>query len=322
MSSMVQREANDESTRPSALRRLVSRRAFEAASRKVEFGDFVLLLYVATFVRQYLWLVGSRQTAWALTVALTALVWLAHLWTKETAGERVPRRFWLVVALPLFVVYGMRAGLPDTSFDVLNYRLVNAERALGGWPLMQGDFFPAFYPLNPAPDMLLGITRRLLGYRLGTITNLLVLLWAGTILDRLLRPYVAGRWLRNLGVLLVLWTEHALFIVNNYMVDLLALPLLLLATEIALRPGDDGHERRDRVRLGLYLGAAVALKLLNLAYCIPVLLVYLYTSPKPARVGLKLAADAAWLAAAFALPLLPFTLFVWRETGNPVFPFY
>ncbi|MCA1592819.1 MAG: hypothetical protein LC754_09265, partial [Acidobacteria bacterium] len=40
------------------------------------------------------------------------------------------------------------------------------------------------------------------------------------------------------------------------------------------------------------------------------------------RVGLKLAADAAWLAAAFALPLLPFTLFVWRETGNPVFPFY
>jgi len=289
---------------------------------KVEFGDFVVLLYIAAFVRQFLWLIDNQVIAWVLTGALTVVLWLLHLTKKEFDDQKTPRQFWLVVALPLLLIFAMRAALPDTSFDVLNYRLVNAERGLSGWPFRDGDFFPAYYPLNPAPDMLLGIGRHLLGYRLGTITNLLVLLWVGTILEKFIRPYVGDRWLRSAGVLLILWTEHALFLVNNYMVDLLAIPLLLLATQIALQPDPSENTHGSGIRLGLYLGASIALKLLNLAYCIPIILVYFYALWRRKPVNLRLARAAAWLVIGSALPLLPYSIYIWRDTGNPVFPFF
>ena len=64
-----------------------------------------------------------------------------------------------------------------------------------------------------------------------------------------------------MGVLLILFTEHALFEINNYMVDLLALPLLLEATRLALREDDDGVRLgRDLTYGELLLGACVALK--------------------------------------------------------------
>lgn len=287
-----------------------------------EFGDFVVILFIAAFARQYLWLIDNQLIAWILTLTLTFLLWLLHIFHKESANEKTPWQFWLIVALPLFIVYGMRAAIPDTSFDVLNYRLVNGERGLTGWPFRANDFFPAFYPLNPTPDMLLGIGRHLLGYRLGTITNFLVLLWTGTILEKLVRPYVDNKWLRMSAVLLILWTEHTLFLVNNYMVDLLALPFLLLATRIALESNSDKQPNSTHFRLGLYLGASVCVKLLNLAYCIPIVVVYVYGILRRKRGGLKTVSDTGQLTLGFFLPLLPFTVYIWRATGNPMFPFY
>lgn len=314
--------ANADATANAAIRRAALRSAVLTVGHKAEFGDFVVLLYIAAFVRQFLWLIDNQVIAWVLTAALTVALWLLHLTKKELEDQKTPRQFWLIVAPPLLLIFAMRAALPDTSFDVLNYRLVNAERGLGGWPFRAGDFFPAFYPLNPAPDMLLGIGRHLLGYRLGTITNLLVLLWVGTILENFIRPYVVNRWLRSTGVLLILWTEHTLFLVNNYMVDLLAIPLLLLATQMALQPDTSENTQSTSIRLGLYLGASVALKLLNLAYCIPIILVYFYALLRRKRVSLRTARSAAWIAIGSALPLLPYSLYIWRDTGNPVFPFY
>src|SRR6185369_1921221 len=135
--------------------------------RKLELGDFVLLIYLAAFVRQWFWIVNQNALAWVLTVLVSLAIWYLHLSTKDDK-QKLPRQFWLVVALPLFVIYAMRAAFPDTSFDVLDYRLINSERALRGLPLISGDFFPVRFPFNPAPDMVTGISRHLLGYRLGT----------------------------------------------------------------------------------------------------------------------------------------------------------
>ena len=46
---------------------------------------------------------------------------------------------------------------------VLNHRLIQAERSLRGAQLAPGDFFPTIFPFNPAPDMLTGVFRHLLG---------------------------------------------------------------------------------------------------------------------------------------------------------------
>ena len=288
--------------------------------RNLDIGDAVILAYIAAFVRQYLWIIDSNSLSWVLTILVSVLVWFVHLRTKEHSTESTPFQFWLVVALPLFVIYAMRAAFPDTSFDVLDYRLISSERALRGFPLMAGDFFPSRFPFNPVPDMVTGISRHLLGYRLGTIINYLVLLWAGTILNRLIVPYVKRVWLRSLAVLLFLLTEHVVFVINNYMVDLLALPLLLEAARLSFTTRTSGHGNAT-VRTALFLGASVAFKLTNLAFATPILLVHAYNviraQPRP-----KLARNGLLLSLAFAAPLVPFTLFISRQTGNPVFPLY
>jgi hypothetical protein len=308
-------------------------RSLNSARHDLELGDAVILIYIAAFVRQYFWAIDNNFMAWTLTILVSLLIWFVHFRTKEHE-EGTPSQFWLVVALPLFLIYVMRAAFPDTSFDVLDYRLINAERALRSFPFLDGDFFPTRFPFNPAPDMVTGIFRHLLGYRLGTIINYLVVVWLGVILDRLLRPYIKSVWLRCMGVLFLLLTEHVLFLINNYMVDLLALPLLLEATRLALVNRGSKNGTRDTVRIALFLGASVAFKLTNLAFAAPILIVYAYklVSVRFARKMPALRVHSAsrqqllknslLLAFAFIAPLLPFTLYIYWQTGNPVFPLF
>src|SRR6185503_10676178 len=86
------------------------------------------------------------------------------------------------------------------------------------------------------------------GYRLGTIINWLVLVWAAQVADKLLRPFVKRVWLRSACVLIVFLAEHLLFEISTYMVDLLTLPLLLEATYLTLTVGADLSVRPQRGR--------------------------------------------------------------------------
>lgn len=298
---------------------------------RLELGDAVLLVYLAAFARQYSWWVDSNPLAWALVAAVSAPALWLYVSTREARAGTAPQ-FWLVVALPLLFVYALRVPFPDVSFDVLNYRLLHGERALGGPLFMPGDFFPSPLPFNPSPDIVTGIFRRLLGYRLGTVVNLLAMLWAAQVVDRFLRPHVRGAWLRSAGVLLVVLCEHTLFVVNNYMVDLLALPLILEAAYLTLRAGGEGREdegregdgrRGDAVRVAFLLGAAVAFKLTNLSVALALAPFYAHRflfKGRPA--GRRLAALLLASATVFLLPLLPYVVYIYMETGSPVFPVY
>ena len=317
---------------PSAL----ARRAREFAAR-FEFGDALLVFYFVIFVRQWFWGL-ENAAAWCLTFPLALACWYFYVSTKGEAGERPAASFWLVVALPLLFVYGLRAPFPDSAYDVWSLRLFHGERALRGFIYLPGEFFPTSAPFNPTPDMLTGLFRHLLGYRLGTIVNLLALVWAGTILERLLRPFVRGPRLRALCVLLALFAEHLLFEINNYMPDLLALPLMLEATRLVLDPeewkpasGADGSKstdelkrrRRAVVRVAFLVGAGVALKLSNGALAAPLIAVCAWRVLARGPLKLKaLAADVLASLLVFAAPLVPFMVWVYRLTGSPIFPIY
>ncbi|MBA3243287.1 MAG: hypothetical protein H0T60_18860, partial [Acidobacteria bacterium] len=123
------------------------------------------------------------------------------------------------------------------------------------------------------------------------------------------------------GVLLLVLTEHLLFIVNNYMVDLLALPLVLEALRLALFYDESEHKRRDLLCAALLLGASMGLKLTNAAVALPVLAVFavriLSRRPDARTAGLVLLAGFL-----FFVPLLPHAIYIYAETGSPVFPLY
>src|SRR5437762_10992025 len=123
--------------------------------------------YILVLVWQYFAALNNKVLAWTLTVILSALIWCVYVSTKEAKPEKLSRWFWLVVALPLLLIYSLRFAFPDISFDVLNYHIFNSERALRGPLFLSQDFFPVVVTFNPTPDVLSGLYRHLLGYRAG-----------------------------------------------------------------------------------------------------------------------------------------------------------
>jgi hypothetical protein len=296
--------------------------------------DALLLIYVAVFARQYCWwLTNNNKTAWATAGVVAALIGWLYFSTKEREAESPGRArlpFWLVVVLPLALVYLLRFVFPDVSFDVLNYRLLHAERALRGYLYLPGEFFPTPAPFNPAPDMVTGLFRHALGYRLGTIVNLLAMIWAARITDKVLRPHLRNAWLRSSGVLLAMLAEHLLFEINNYMIDLLALPLTLEATYLALRHTQFKNKPLNFVAIAGLLGMSVAFKLTNAAVALPIILLCAYQAlfsqssagRETVRHSRRLVRTTVICAGVFMLPLIPFTIYLYQQTGSPVFPVY
>ena len=321
MSSMTSAAVQPEA--PTASRAAAGR--FGALARlrgRAEFGDALVLLFLLVFIRQYLWPLDSNALAWSLSVPLAFVACYFYVVTKPFPAERAGREFWMLVLPPLLFFYLLRLPFPDISWDVLNYRLLHAERSLRGALFMPGDFFPTPAPYNPAPDTVTGLFRHALGYRLGTVVNLLALVWTARVVEKLLRPFVARAWPRAAAVLLVVLAEHLLFQVNEYMVDLLSLPLLLEATWLALRVDEAENRRSVFVRVALLLGLSAALKLTNAAAILPVVLLCAYRAfAGPRRLKLKeLPTTVALTFVAFVAPLVPFAVYLWLLTGNPVFP--
>jgi hypothetical protein len=295
--------------------------SFVRLRKRIEFGDLLLFLFMLVLVRQYLWIIPNNTLAWTLCVPLTLCAWCFYVKTKPFPAEKFGWSFWLAVALPLLSVYSLRAAFPDHSFDVLSYHALHAERSLRGLLFVPGDFFPSSTPFNPAPDTLTGISRMILGYRLGTAINFLVLLWVAQITDKILRPFVAGAWRRALCVLLIVLAENLLFEIGTYMVDLLALPLMLEATLLTLRADETEKQRANFVLIAFLLGVSTAFKISNLTVVLPLLAICLYKAIQPAKNNARELVKTALLAlSAFVAPLIPFAIYMFRLTGNPVFP--
>lgn len=296
--------------------------AVAAFRSRLEFGDALLFLYLLAFIRQYCWIIPNNALAWIVALLLTGLAGYFYVSTRQFPKVRYGLTFWLVVGLPLLAGYLQHGAFPDRSYDVLNYHLLHAERSLRGPLFMPTDYFPSPITFNPIGDTLTGASRLVLGFRLGTIINVLALLWTAQVVDKILRPLVGKAWLRSLCVLLAISSEQFIFEISTYMIDLLALPLMLEATLLTLRWDEAENKTANLFHIALLLGASTAFKLTNLAVALPLLVVCAYKT----MAGQKRSTPKIWIKqavlglVAFIAPHLPFTIFIFRLTGNPIFP--
>jgi hypothetical protein len=291
---------------------------------QLKLDDIFLFPYVLAVTWQYFWSLPNKTVGWTLTAFVSLGIWYIYVLIKPRDDAPLTRWFWAMVVPPLIFIFALRVLVPDTSWDVLNYHIFHSERALRGPLLIPGDFFPTPAPFNPAPDILTGLHRLVFGYRLGTMVNLIAVVWLGIILDRLLRSYVSRAWLRSVCVLLILCTEQIFFQINNYMVDLLTLPLLLEATLLAVRKPERGLEDRHVMVVAFLLGISITFKLANIAFAIPIALICAFNLLRVWRelkFGRLLRISVTSLVAAVA-PIVPFSIFLYRRTGSPVFPLY
>ncbi len=300
--------------------------AVRPARRFPRLEELFAFAFGTAIAREALWRVPGSVWPVVLAAALGLVVALA---VRRSGASRPapPPVFWCVVALPVLALWALRAPFPDVGYDTLNYHILHGERGLWGPVQAPGDFYPFFFPnQNPTGDLVTAVFRAALGYRGGTLAAALALVWAGEVLWRLLAPAVRDERLRAAAVLLAVTGEGLLWEVSGYMVDLLALPLLLEATALATADASTSKPvLRRTALLGLLLGVAVALKLTNLVFAVPIGLVAIarWLGPRSARPPARTAVAAlAAGAAAFVLPVAPHALHVLVETGNPFFPYF
>ena len=288
---------------------------------RLELGDVLFLLYILAFVRQCFWQIDNNTVAWILTAAVSVTAWGLFLSTRPFPPVRYDKSFWLLVGVPLIAAFTIRLAFPDRSFDVLSYHVLHGDRSLRGSLLGPSDFLHSV-PFNPLPDIVTGISRYFLGFRLGTAINLLVLLWSAQLIDKLLRPVINHAWLRSASILLIVLSENLLFELSTYMVDLLPVPLLLQATLLTLNVDDADSRQNTFLHIALMLGVSAALKLTTLFIALPLLMVCGYKMfLSPHRLFIKeLFKISILMLAAFLAPILPFTIYIYRITGNPLFP--
>lgn len=291
---------------------------FKAQNVGFIFGYVMLSIYMTVFVRQYFW-AAPEMLAWPVSFLISTLVvYMLNKHVREEDDYTVSFSFLFIVILPLVFLYALRFPFPDASWDVINYHHINGERALRGFPFIDGDFFYLSYS-NPVGDMLTGIFRHILGYRLGTVINLLALIWASLVLDKLLHKYVSNNTLRYIAILLIFSFEGFSYEISNYWVDLLAIPLILEAVFILL------YAKRktvtDYILFSVLLGMAVGLKLTNLYIVVPLVLIAIFQFVgNHYKEGLSKLSLILVFFVAFLLPLLPFHVYIYMLTGNPIYP--
>jgi hypothetical protein len=293
--------------------------------------DALLLLYLICIARQYLWFLNGGWTKNAIAWSLASLLGGSIVYFLADRRDNAPRVRWTldwlwlaIVVLPVLGFFFMRAPFPAFEMDHLNYHLVNTERALRGWPMIKGDFFPGTLLVNPAPDMVFGVAKYLIGYRLAPVLNVAALLWTAAVLNEILSSFLAKRIVRYIAILFILTTDQISYLINIYMIDLLSLPLLTAAAWLTIRLSQSRHLDRSLIKIALLLGISVAFKLTNVFFAIPIALLCVYELiklyldhrhlPKKATVAIAVLAGT--------LPSLFFLAYMISQTGNPFFPYF
>lgn len=279
-----------------------------------------MYFYLLALVRQMMWLVPNDIAAWICTVLLASIGWMIFLkYYDGFKGERkIKLGFVVMVIVPVTILFLIRLPFPDTSYDVLNYHLLEAQRSLAGTIMPRSDVDYNLLP-NSLPDMILGIFRFFLGYRLGTIGNLLAIIWLAVELRNLLSKMFKNDQMISLSVLAILLCENIFYEINTYMIDLLALPLLVHLLNVLLEKEPKVSRSYKVVYMSFFGGLVIALKLTNIIFVVPILIVELFTQYRQGKLEIL---QVILMLPSLLIGLFPFHLFMWVKTGNPIFPFY
>lgn len=214
-----------------------------------------------------------------------------------------------------------RVSIPDIQWDTQNYHVYSQINF--GKSNIDFDFFPArtFNTLTlPLGDRMFNVFRYLLGYRLGTILNLLVRLLVYLQLKNILSTYFErkninfNKWLYLLMIIPIMLFDDSLLYANTYYIEMLSVPIFIEIIRIILF-----SEKQTGLDIALVIAMAAltfSIKISNgyiiLALAIPYFIKFRKSlSFKPVAIGLILSV---------------FTVFVYfyinyKDTLNPVYPY-
>ncbi len=225
----------------------------------------------------------------------------------------------IAVIIGCFALYSLRVLVPNNWFDSDNYHIFMQEYPFAN--NVSRNYLPASaynsytYPLS---DRAFAPIRHLLGYRLGTLPNPVIIVLFYFQTKRILALLLAGYKLKTLWLCLCAVacsaSLHAFALINCYNNDLWAAPLLLEIVYILLK-GANGPTAT--VYLCLLGGLSASLKLSNAMFVAIMAAMYIGFHHKSLRLKSVLLGVIA-----FMLPIAVYALNAYLQTGNPFFHLY
>lgn len=282
---------------------------------------FVWLTDLILFCCFYLGIsVSGNLVSLAVGGLMIPIFFLFH---KKVKGWWPKKIAWIAVFFILysFGFFFLKALLPDQSMDVLRYHVLLQEpiwRDMIHDDLCSGAMQGFTFPLG---DRLFYLFRKILGYRMGTIWTwfcfLLIACQIYRLFYRLGWKDLKGKATQNFQIILAFFLAaqyDVLMQLGSYMVEMTSTIILLECVWFLL---EEKPSRTEMTVFAAILGLLVALKVINLIYVIPLLLLYLWKNRK------QITVKRFFLC--FLTGFLPVSIYMihnWVITKNPVFPYY
>lgn len=297
------------------------------------------------------WLAGYEQAGLLSRITALIMTGIAHLRVRrktsfygwdgtgklENKGQRdwISRlEQWLFLGSCLLIAGFclLKCIFPDFSYDTGNYHLYVQNPGFADnihYNVLPGRFQLFGFRL---PDRMFYLLRSVLGLRLGMMFTAAALITACAQTCALLNRFrkqagigtdekagkgaAAARLLTCAPVLALLFLlkNEVLMQLGSYMVELLALPYFL---ELLFLLSDEEESREQAAWFCLLGGFFFAMKMTNIVYLLPVLLLYIVKIRKKITAKLVIVC----LAAGY-LPVSVYLIYNSVSTGNMVYPYY
>ena len=179
----------------------------------------------------------------------------------------------------------IKFAIPDKAFDSLNYHLYIQESTFSDNTMY--NFFPARW-INtfsfPLADRMHYFFRFLLGYRLGNIFNLFIVVVIYYQVKRFLSIFIKNSREMLIPVLslLVVSTEFILQNYITYYIDLICIPFIL---EILFIIFNKSYNKFNNYLTLFCAGVIVAIKVSNALLLIPIGIIYIIGARKTITIG-------------------------------------
>lgn len=297
-------------------------------------SDFIrLFFYFAKIQTPYKNVFGYTGSAVILIGGLSLAAFLfnrknnaASLWLKDIFQSNTKREwlYFLLATSPVIVLGLFRSILPDQNFDTYHFELYLQEFDFSENKINWGaGAIRAYY--FPLPERVFGLSRHLLGYRLGSFINTVLLVTIIAAAYDFIKKFTDlngnGRKhklivLSALSLLAVL-ADNTFFIIGSYKPDLIGLPFILELVYMVFFGNSGSNKTLNYIYFYLVASLTLTFKLTYLPYTGILCLIYFIKNFKTLPPLQRFAIPALVL-------LFPsiYMLYNLQETGNPIFPFF
>lgn len=290
---------------------------------------YIIYVWLSEALNLCLFLLGYEQATLIsrIVVAILILILYAVMRDRIVIERRKPS-FFAYAFLTLIALFGIiKSCYPDVGYDTGNYHILAQSREFINWfekGYGAGNFQVWGFRLG---DRLFTLFREFFGYRYGTILNTLIIMLIYIQIVDLLYQCIhnlkvkckkVNYFFLELIAVPVVFVHDMVMEVGTYYVDILAIPLCIeLVKKICIDEQKD-QNIFEYGYIAFLMGIVFALKLTNIVYIIPLLIMYLWNNyTKIKKIG-------EWFACILLgiMPCSIYMVFNFVCTGNPVFPYF